>query len=116
MKRRAFLHAAAGCLAKGQADARGGGHTRPNEAAAPGDRRATEDSRRDPLPQVAWTRSVPVRYEGDVAVLGGGIAGVSAACAAARSGARVVLVERFAVTGGNATTGGVASFCGETAG
>lgn len=68
------------------------------------------------LPQVAWSRSIPVRYEADVAVLGGGMAGVSAAMAAARSGAKVILVERFAVTGGNATVGGVAAFCGETAG
>ncbi len=68
------------------------------------------------LPRVRWSREVPVRYEADVAVLGGGIAGVSAACAAAKSGARVILVERFAVTGGNCTVGGVASFCGETAG
>ncbi len=68
------------------------------------------------LPHVTWNRQVPVRYQADVAVLGAGIAGVSAACAAARSGAEVVLVERFAVTGGNSTTGGVASFCGETAG
>ena len=66
--------------------------------------------------QVHWSRSVPVRYEVDVAVIGGGIAGVSAACAAAKSGAKVILVERFAVVGGNATTGGVAAFCGETAG
>ncbi len=65
---------------------------------------------------IHWEREVPVRYEADVAVIGGGIAGVSAACAAARSGAEVVLVERFAVPGGNATTGGVAAFCGETAG
>ncbi|MBM3859849.1 MAG: FAD-dependent oxidoreductase [Verrucomicrobia bacterium] len=66
--------------------------------------------------EVAWSRKVPVRYEADVAVLGGGIAGVSAACAAARSGAKVLLVERFAITGGDLTSGGVASFCGETAG
>ncbi|MCP4639324.1 MAG: FAD-dependent oxidoreductase, partial [bacterium] len=70
----------------------------------------------DGLPQVAWSRSVPVRYECDVAVIGGGSAGVCAAMAAAKSGARVILVERFAVTGGNATVGGVASFCGDTAG
>ncbi len=69
----------------------------------------------DALPQITYRRTVPVRYEADVAVIGGGIAGVSAACAAARSGAKVVLVERFAVTGGNSTTGGVAAFCGETA-
>jgi len=68
------------------------------------------------LPQITWSRQVPVRYEADVAVLGGGIAGVSAACAAAKSGARVVLVERFAITGGDLTVGGVANFCGETKG
>ncbi len=66
--------------------------------------------------QIAWRRTVPVRYEADVVVVGGGIAGVSAACAAARSGASVILIERFAVTGGNCTVGGVASFCGETGG
>ena len=66
--------------------------------------------------EITWSRKVPVRYEADVAIIGGGIAGVAAACAAAKSGAKVALVERFAITGGNLTTGGVASFCGETAG
>ena len=63
--------------------------------------------------QITFSRNVPVRYEADVAVMGGGIAGVSAACAAAKSGAKVILVERFAVTGGMLTTGGVANFCGQ---
>jgi len=67
-------------------------------------------------PYVSWSRRIPVRYETDIAVLGGGIAGASAACAAARSGARVILVERFAVTGGVLTTGGVANFCGDPEG
>lgn len=61
---------------------------------------------------VRWCRDIPVCYEADIAVIGGGIAGVSAACAAVRSGASVVLVERFGVTGGVLTTGGVANFCG----
>ena len=65
---------------------------------------------------VSWSRQVPIRYEAAVVVLGGGIAGVSAACAAAQSGARVVLVERFAITGGDLTVGGVANFCGDTKG
>ena len=65
---------------------------------------------------INWSRRVPVRYDADVAVIGGGMAGVSAACAAAKSGARVVLVERFAVTGGMMTTGGVPGFCGELGG
>ncbi len=60
---------------------------------------------------INWQREVPMRYEADIAVIGGGIAGVSAACAAAKSGAEVILVERFAVTGGMLTTGGVANFC-----
>lgn len=66
--------------------------------------------------EIFWNRRVPVRYEADVAVIGGGIAGVSAACAAARSGAKTVLVERFAVTGGDLTSGGVANFCGQLQG
>ncbi len=66
--------------------------------------------------QMVWKRRVPVRYECDVAVAGGGIAGVTAAISAARAGARVLLVERYGVTGGNATVGLVGSFCGETAG
>lgn len=65
---------------------------------------------------ISWHRKVPVRYEADVVVLGGGMAGISAAIAAAKSGVSVILVEKFAVTGGNATIGGVAAFCGETAG
>jgi hypothetical protein len=48
--------------------------------------------------------------------LGGGIAGVTAACAAAREGATAILIERFAVTGGNATVGGVGNWSGETRG
>ena len=72
---------------------------------------------RDALrPQIEWQRSVPLRYEADVAVIGGGIAGVCAACAAAATGASVLLVERFAVTGGVLTTGGVGNFSGDTRG
>lgn len=67
-------------------------------------------------PHINWSRRIPVRYEADVAVIGGGMAGVGAACAAARSGAKVILVERFAVTGGMMTTGGVPGFCGEIGG
>ncbi|HOH31393.1 MAG TPA: FAD-dependent oxidoreductase, partial [Candidatus Hydrogenedentes bacterium] len=66
--------------------------------------------------ELVWTRKVPVRWVADVAVIGGGIAGVTAAAAAARSGARVLLVERFAITGGMLTVGGVANFCGEMTG
>lgn len=46
----------------------------------------------------------------DVLVCGGGIAGTVAAVAAARHGARVILVERYGFLGGNATAGAVAQF------
>lgn len=71
---------------------------------------------KQPAEQITWSRRVPLRYQADVAVIGGGIAGVCSACAAAAAGASVILVERFGVTGGNATVGGVANWSGETAG
>lgn len=43
--------------------------------------------------------------EADVAVVGGGLSGVVSAIAAARNGANVVLIERDAFLGANATTG-----------
>ncbi len=65
---------------------------------------------------VRMEKQVPVRENVDVLVVGGGIAGVSAALAAAALGVDVLLIEHFAVFGGNATSGGVASFCGNTKG
>jgi hypothetical protein len=50
-------------------------------------------------------RQIPVALEADVAVAGGGPAGIAAAIAAARAGARVVLVERYGFLGGLATGG-----------
>ncbi len=64
---------------------------------------------------IRYSRDVPVAYDADVAVIGGGIAGACAAAAASRSGARVVLVERLASIGGLLTSGGVAHFCDERA-
>jgi hypothetical protein len=46
----------------------------------------------------------------DVVVCGGGIAGTMAAVAAARAGARTLLLERYGFLGGNATAGAVAQF------
>jgi hypothetical protein len=48
----------------------------------------------------------------DVLVAGGGSAGIAAAIAAARSGARTLLVERHGVLGGMATVALVHSICG----
>jgi hypothetical protein len=68
------------------------------------------------MSEITYRRKVPVRYKADVAVFGAGMAGVSAAIGAAMQGAGVLLVERFGILGGNSTTGGVASFCGNTRG
>jgi hypothetical protein len=57
-------------------------------------------------------RRVPVALEADVVVLGGGPAGIAAAVAASRHGARTVLVERYGFLGGMGTAAMVTNFCG----
>lgn len=47
----------------------------------------------------------PISRRADVVVAGGGIAGISAALAAARSGAKVLLIEKQCILGGLATSG-----------
>lgn len=48
----------------------------------------------------------------DVAVVGGGAAGLAAAVGAARAGAHVLLVERYGFLGGAAANANVLSYCG----
>jgi hypothetical protein len=57
-------------------------------------------------------RSVPIYGEYEVAVLGGGPAGIAAAVAAARAGRRTLLIERYGFLGGMGTAAGVTNFCG----
>src|SRR4030081_3965448 len=57
-------------------------------------------------------RQVPLYGEYEVAVLGGGPAGIAAAVVAARAGRRTLLVERYGFLGGMGTAAGVTNFCG----
>jgi hypothetical protein len=50
-------------------------------------------------------RALPVRADYDVVVCGGGLGGVAAAIAAARAGAKTLLIERNGFLGGVATAG-----------
>ena len=59
----------------------------------------------EPLSIAEPERQTPVRAEVDVLVCGGGLGGAAAAIAAARAGARTLLVERNTFLGGVATAG-----------
>lgn len=58
------------------------------------------------------SRMLPVTHEVDVLIVGGGMSGCSAAVAAARLGARTLLVERWGFLGGTATAAMVGCICG----
>ena len=55
-------------------------------------------------------KKIEVNYRCDVMVAGGGIAGISAALAAARQGSNVILAEQQWMLGGLATAGVVTIF------
>lgn len=59
---------------------------------------------------ISRTWDIPLRATVDVAVIGGGSAGIAAASAAARNGASTVLVERYGFLGGTSTAGMVGPF------
>jgi hypothetical protein len=57
-------------------------------------------------------RNIPLYGEYDVAVLGGGPAGIAAAVASSRAGRKTLLIERYGFLGGMGTAAGVTNFCG----
>ena len=59
---------------------------------------------------VEQARTLPVSHTCDVAVCGGGVAGVAAALAAVRTGAKVLLLEREYALGGLATLGLITAY------
>ena len=60
--------------------------------------------------RIAYSRTLPVKVTADVFVAGGGPAGVAAAVAAARQGAKVFLAEGHTCLGGMSTAGRVMVF------
>src|SRR5262245_31760735 len=57
-------------------------------------------------------RSIPVRGDYEVVVLGGGPGGIAAAASAAAQGRKAILIERYGFLGGAGTAAGVTNFCG----
>jgi hypothetical protein len=62
------------------------------------------------MEQISFNKSIPVYGKYDVAVIGGGPAGVCAAISAARKGMKVLLVEATGSLGGMATSAKVGPF------
>ena len=57
------------------------------------------------MPQLTYTRTLPIEQSYDLIVAGGGPSGVAAAIAAGRQGLRVALIEQNGCLGGLGTSG-----------
>lgn len=58
------------------------------------------------------TDELPVSYQTDILVIGGGSAGVASAVGAARQGQKTMMIERYGFCGGQATAGMSGAICG----
>ena len=58
------------------------------------------------------SRKTEVVAEAEILILGGGPAGIAAATAAARTGARTIMLEKYGFLGGMGTAAMVTNFCG----
>ncbi len=63
--------------------------------------------------EVKYAKNIEVIEKTEVLVAGGGPAGICAAVAAARLGAKVILIERYGAVGGNLTLGNVSPILGK---
>ena len=61
---------------------------------------------------ISYTKEIAVKKSYDIIVCGAGPAGICAAVAAARQGAKVALIERYGIPGGNLTSGHVGPILG----
>lgn len=68
------------------------------------------------MSSIEYSKSIPIRYNVDVFVAGGGPAGFCAAVAASRQGADVLLVESGICLGGMGTSAGISMLCSMTDG
>lgn len=62
--------------------------------------------------EISYSKKLPIWKSYDVIVCGAGPAGICAAVAAARQGAKTALVERYGIPGGNLTSGCVGPILG----
>jgi hypothetical protein len=104
MDRRQFLIAGAGLAAGASGHSAGRGRSGTRDQESTESKGGTKSDRGAPFPEIV--------HKADFCVVGGGMAGLCAALAAARHGAKVVLIQDRPVLGGNASSEIRVHICG----